>query len=101
MKPFLLISGLLFASIASAECDLERFRWGCDLQIQPRPTPWARSLVYCGNAYGYVTPIQFHMLQHYQRANVDFVLKLNGEFIEGPCVPGDRSSESVLLQNFK
>lgn len=90
MKRVLLISGLAFSALVSANCDLSLFRWGCDLKIHPYPTHSARSLVYCGNAYGYVSPADYTMLQHYQRANVDFVLKLNGEFIEGPCVPGYR-----------
>lgn len=88
MKLPLLALTLLYTAIASAQCDLTHFRWGCDMSIQTHPTPWAHSLVYCGNAYGYVSLPQYRMLQHYQRANVDFVLKLNGEFVEGPCVPG-------------
>jgi hypothetical protein len=90
MKCFIFMIAIVFTNVANAECDLTIFRWGCDMTIQPHPTHWARSLVYCGNAYGYGTPAQYNMLQHYQRANVDFVLKLNGEFIEGPCVPGYR-----------
>ena len=90
MKLSIFIITLLFTSLANAECDLTRFRWGCAMPIQPLPAPWAYSLIYCGNAYGYVTPAEYNMLQHYQRANVDFVLKINGEFIEGPCVTGYR-----------
>lgn len=81
---------LLVASCAQANCDLSRFRWGCDLRIHAKPTQHAKSLVYCGTSYGYVTEHDYEVLSRYQRTSVNMVLKINGEYVDSPCVPSTR-----------
>ncbi|WP_419420078.1 hypothetical protein ACNVED_01920 [Legionella sp. D16C41] len=85
-----LLLSLLPIQLAFANCDLTRFRWECDIPIHPKPTKSATSLVYCGTSYGYVTPANFDILSRYHRRSVNMVLKINGEFVEAPCIPGRR-----------
>ncbi len=86
-----LITALTLASnLALANCDLTRYRWGCDIQLHIKPTPYAHSLVHCEQTYGYVTKAQYDIITRYQRANVNLSVTVNDEFVDGPCIGAGR-----------
>lgn len=77
-------------TMASANCDLTRFRWECDIPIHPKPARHDTSLVYCGHAYGYVTKADYQRLIRYQRADINMIATVHGEYVDSPCIPDRR-----------
>lgn len=71
-------------------CDLKRFRWDCVLTLHPYKTAYAQSLVYCDSSFGYLTRADYAILERYQRVSVNVQLKVNGEFVAGPCIGAHR-----------
>lgn len=91
MKAWHLIALLsLLNSTSYAQCDLTRFKWECDLCPKVKPSSSAYSLVYCGNTRVYLNRQQYDTLVRYQRANVNMVLKVNGEYVDSPCIAAGR-----------
>lgn len=78
------------SALAIGNCDLTDFRWDCEMPFKLRPSPNASSLVYCGNIIGYVTQEEYNQLMRYQRANVNMILTVNGEYVDSPCIPNRR-----------
>lgn len=73
-----------------AECDLSAFRWDCDMQTQEKPKTGATSLFYCGESYGYLSQEQYAHLIHNQRAGINMLLQINGEYVDSPCIAASR-----------
>ena len=87
----LAIIGLIACgSAALADCALTHFPWGCDLPAHTTTRDYVSSLIYCRNTPLYVTEAEYDLLIRYQGANVSMNVTLNGEFVEGPCIPGQR-----------
>lgn len=89
-KLFFLLSTVLVFKPVFAACDLTEFKWGCDFRARSAQTSATSSVVYCANIPVYLNTAQYDMLRAYQRANVNMVLKVNGEYVTGPCMLGPR-----------
>lgn len=90
MKHTCLVFALLALPIVTfANCDLTRYHWGCDIPLNMRHAPQAAS-VYCGNTLIYVTRAQYETMVRYQRADVNMILTVNGEYVDSPCIPNRR-----------
>lgn len=85
-----IVSSICPINCFAYNCDLTAFRWECDIQLKVKPTSKAFSLVYCGDLYGYVTLAQYDQIVRYQRANVNMILNINGEYTDSPCIPAGR-----------
>lgn len=87
---FFVLSSIFPINSFAYNCDLTSFRWECDIKLKVKPTASAHSLVYCGDLYGYVTLAQYDQIVRYQRANVNMILNINGEYTDSPCIPAGR-----------
>ena len=93
MKKYLF--GVLFwvlpASIALADCSLSDFRWACEEPVHSKLSHHTPSIIDCGGSNVYVTQEQYEVFERYQRASINFTLKVDGEYVRGPCVPAGYS----------
>lgn len=92
MKAKGIILSLMLISFGNtyALCDITEFRWECDIPPNEKPTPAVHSLVICGDTPLYVTKSQYELIASYQRANINMVLTVNGEYITSPCIAAGR-----------
>lgn len=90
MKAFCLGMMLLITPLVAfslINCDLTEFRWLCEIPVQAHATHHTPSVVDCDGTLVFITPSQYEVLMRYQRASVNMVLNVNGEYISSPCVP--------------
>ena len=85
-----LVLSLLPLGLACANCDLSGFRWDCDLPVNVQQQSNAHSLIYCGKFFGYVSQEEYNTIKRYQRANVNMVVTINGEYVDSPCIAAER-----------
>ena len=81
-----------------AYCDITEFRWECDLLTSRKPVKDKISLVYCNDTPVYVNQAQYEIIKRYQRADINMVLRVNDEFVTGPCIPAGREGYLVGIQ---
>lgn len=92
-RSIIIIAFLIFSintALAKPNCDLTEFRWECEMPFHVKPSRHASALVYCGNIVGYVTQEEYDVLMRYQRADVNMILTVNGEYVDSPCLPNRR-----------
>jgi hypothetical protein len=86
-----ILAVMAWATPIFADCDLGLFREGCDVPAHILPIkPYVASLVYCRDTPLYVTKTQYDQISRYQDANINMDVMVNGEFVEGPCIPSLR-----------
>lgn len=90
MRSFLfIISFVMTLEGLYANCDPTRFADHCEMPFITQHNPQL-ARVYCGDRLGHITRQQYEILRRYQRANVNMILTLNGEYIDSPCIPGGK-----------
>ncbi len=77
----------LSTSLFAENCDLSEFSWDCELPVGLKEQPGKSSMFFCGHSYGYLTHHQMDILSRYDRASVNMVMKINGEYVDAPCIP--------------
>ena len=93
MKRFrflMIVFSLQAFQLAHANCDITRFRWDCEQSVTIKPKSYATSLIHCGHVSMYLTKAQYDTLARYQRVNVNMSIMVDGEYLDGPCVPAGR-----------
>ena len=91
MKKYIPFIALFFFHLNSyAECNLNSFRWECDVIAKHKPNWRAHTLVYCGNTQVFLTREQYDLVRRYQEADVNMVLNIKGRYVTGPCIVYNR-----------
>jgi hypothetical protein len=85
----LLLGFSLLSTTAFADCDISQYRWDCEIPVAAKAKPGKSKLFYCGDNYGYITKRQYEILSRYRIAEINMVLKIDGEFVDDPCYPSD------------
>lgn len=95
----LLLAAPISISLAT-NCDLTKFRWSCEMPVQPKPLRSALSAIDCDGTNVYVTKSEYEEISRYQRAGVFLSMKVNGEWISSPCVPAGYTSSERTTNRF-
>ncbi|MCC5792186.1 MAG: hypothetical protein JJT82_06195 [Legionellaceae bacterium] len=85
----MMILGCLGLQDTWARCDPTRFMSRCEIPYTSERNA-SRSQVFCGDRLGYISREQYEVLRRYQRANINMILTLNGEYIDSPCIPAGK-----------
>lgn len=86
MKSIIMGFLLVFAYSAWADnCNLYEFKWECRMPVHHEKTNNFKHISYCGDSWVYLSTHQRAILNAYRRANVNMVLKVNGEYVDSPC----------------
>lgn len=90
MRKAALFSVLLcISSLSFADCTHE-YPFYCELPFKIKPVKQAQSVIHCGPLFGYLTQAQWDTLARYKQANIEMNIMIDGEFIDGPCIPSQR-----------
>lgn len=82
-----------FNAVFAVNCDLTEFKWLCLIAVHHKLSNAAPSVIDCGGSEVYVTKKQYEKIASYQRAGVNMNLKVNGQYVGGPCVPAGYHSK--------
>jgi len=86
MKKLLLLCAILFPLYGYANnCNLHDFKWECDLSVKAKRTKSHPHIIYCGDTYVYLSNRSKRVFDRYINANVNMVLKVDGQYIDSPC----------------